>query len=702
MMLARLFTLSQECPLSRFEAARRKTEAMEKAVDVPAEWSFEAAEAFEAALYPHAPAKHQAIEENTLPSWLWRHSAAHGAPAEKETSAHQVLTRVCRAAAYRGWKLGLWRTEKEAGAFHDEAFFLLTHRALALEPEALRGLGIAWAYGQTKVPAFIPAPTTALPDAMVLPNASVDAILATAPHPEHQTWDHWLQDGVRQGRASLRFSDAAAEWNPLAPSAPAPRLMLDLSRFCSDEGKVDVPALRHAVKIGVLLLEMHYADLVGRVTEARPVRLGYCNLAPLLMMLGLPYDGTLARTTAACLAAIIAAEATATSAELAELLGACGAFPSAREDVLRALRNTRRAAYGERNDYERLSIVPTPLEVEDGLDLVLLAAARRGWDEALAKVESHGLRHLQTTGLFSAPSLSRFLECAAEGIDPQAALVFEKEMESGSFLRSLPFFVWQGFQAAGLDPADSKAVANHLIGYGTLKGAPGVSAEALAARGLDDAALARIEEELPHARNIRTAVTPWIVGPAYCERKLGVTAAQLDDFSFDLLTHLGFSGEDIALADAFCCGHSSAQGVPEMNETQAAIFATADEISPLARIRMASAVQSFLAGDVGLSLSLSSALDDLSRAAIALDAWRHGLQSVSFFFEGPLPKAHAAKGKRKILQSKEKQAPQHQAFSSLEAPAVLAAPRASAAKAPSTAVSLKRAAQKTAATSKRR
>jgi ribonucleoside-diphosphate reductase alpha chain len=78
-------------------------------IKVPEEWSLEAAEAFSEALYAHVPASVAPVEENTMPSWLWRHRAAPNAAITKENGALSVFDRIAGAATYRGWKLGLWK-----------------------------------------------------------------------------------------------------------------------------------------------------------------------------------------------------------------------------------------------------------------------------------------------------------------------------------------------------------------------------------------------------------------------------------------------------------------------------------------------------------------------------------------------------------------------------------------------------------------
>ncbi len=63
------------------------------------------------------------------------------------------------------------------------------------------------------------------------------------------------------------------------------------------------------------------------------------------MVLGIPYDSDQARAIAGALAAVMTGEAYATSAEMARELGPFPHFAHNREDMLRVIRNHRRAAY---------------------------------------------------------------------------------------------------------------------------------------------------------------------------------------------------------------------------------------------------------------------------------------------------------------------------------------------------------------------
>ena len=97
---------------------------------VPAHWSGVAADILAQKYFRKAgvPLKSKRVEENTLPSWLWRSVADEAALAalpEKdrfgsETDARQVFDRLAGTWTYWGWKGGYFSTEEDARAFYDE------------------------------------------------------------------------------------------------------------------------------------------------------------------------------------------------------------------------------------------------------------------------------------------------------------------------------------------------------------------------------------------------------------------------------------------------------------------------------------------------------------------------------------------------------------------------------------------------------
>jgi len=407
--------------------------------------------------------------------------------------------------------------------------------------------------------------------------------------------------------------------------------------------------LRHAVRLTAILIDLQ--------TSGGDFTLGFANLAPLLIALGLPYDGNGARATAAALAAIVTAEAYVTSAKLAGLLGSSPAYAANHNDILRALRNHRRATYGDRNDYEKISVLPAPLALDPGADLALIAAARLIWDEALELTHHHGLRAVHVSGLFASPALGFFMEGAVQSIEPLPSLTVVSATEAGTFSRTLHPAAAEALKKLGYDAEVRKTVAEHIAGTQTLKNAPGIDHVALFRKGFDDAAIERLENYLPYADDVRLAATSWILGEAFCRDALKIPVAKLRDPRFDLLRYLGFSAEAVKAANLYCYGRGSVIGAKELRPAHAAIFARAREVSAEARIRMAAAIQGFVSGDVDLRLALSPATSTEQSEKLLLSAWQQGLKSIAIDFIDDAPRPQKFATRRNARHEQPRKAP---------------------------------------------
>ena len=146
---------------------------------------------------------------------------------------------------------------------------------------------------------------------------------------------------------------------------------LNLLTFLGSDGQFDIPAYRHAIRlwtltleIAVLMAQFPSQAIAERSYEFRTLGLGYANLGGLLMACGLPYDSAAGRSMAAALTAILTGDAYAASAEMAGELGPFPGYAENREEMLRVMRNHRRAAHGETEDYEGLSQLPVALDGE--------------------------------------------------------------------------------------------------------------------------------------------------------------------------------------------------------------------------------------------------------------------------------------------------------------------------------------------------
>ena len=596
----------------------------------PENWSAEATEIFASAATLHAlPQSAQPIEENTVPSWLWQHQG-HRADATHETSADEVFRRVVGAATFKGWKQKLFKDEASARSFYEEARYALLQRFIAIEPQLLAQWGVDWAYGITKysMGAAVPAPTSTTPS-VTIANAEIDALVAgSAPAAMRKKWHH-LKLSAQRPHQSIAFRDTDAEWNlNSSDHIMYASATIDLLHFRHEDGMTDVPKLRHAVRLISTLF-----DLLGDVTE---YAFGTCNLAALLMADALAYDSTRGRAMAAALAAFVTAEAYAISSELAAMRGMSAHFVASREQVMRALRNHARAAMGDKNDYERVSVVPEALALQDCPDLALAAAAQNAWLKAVDTAHLHGLRNIAPTCLNHSANLILFVEALSSGVAPLHALTKLSGASEG-YERTLLPSVGEALEHLKLTKADAHKIRQHIMGHLTLDKCPVINHTSLKAAGFDRDAIARIENYLPQVNNIRIAFTQWIVGENFCRNKLGISARKLQSATFDLLAHLGFNDEAIAHANLYIYGEDCVQSCGALSAKHRHVFTCLRDMSARAHIGMAAAVQSFIARSVIPDIALPAVASADYQSTLTLEAWRIGLRGLTFVRDVSLP-----------------------------------------------------------------
>ena len=126
-------------------------------IDVPAQFSQVAADILAQKYFRKAgvPARLKRVEENDVPSFLWRSVADEKALAElpederygSETDARQVFTRLAGTWTYWGWKGGYFASDEDAQAFMDELCFMLATQRVAPNSPQWFNTGLHWAYG---------------------------------------------------------------------------------------------------------------------------------------------------------------------------------------------------------------------------------------------------------------------------------------------------------------------------------------------------------------------------------------------------------------------------------------------------------------------------------------------------------------------------------------------------------------------------
>src|SRR5205807_2248473 len=126
-------------------------------VEVPDSWSQVASDVLAQKYFRKAgiPARLKKVEENSVPSFLWRSAedadALQALPESErlvgEWSARQVFDRLAGTWTYWGWKGGYFDSEEDARAFFDELRFMLAMQMCAPNSPQWFNTGLHWAYG---------------------------------------------------------------------------------------------------------------------------------------------------------------------------------------------------------------------------------------------------------------------------------------------------------------------------------------------------------------------------------------------------------------------------------------------------------------------------------------------------------------------------------------------------------------------------
>lgn len=422
----------------------------------------------------------------------------------------------------------------------------------------------------------------------------------------------------------------------------------NLMRFRRVDGAFDIDSFSHAARLWTVVLEI--AVLMAqfpskRIAELsyryRTLGLGYANIGTLLMVSGIPYDSDEGRATCGAITAIMTGTAYATSAEMAREMGAFPGYEDNKAEMLRVIRNHRRAAYNAKEDeYEGLSVKPVGLDPRH-CPKPLLAAARSAWDAALELGVAHGYRNAQTTVIAPTGTIGLVMDCDTTGIEPDFALVKFKKLAGGGYFRIINQSVPEALVRLGYTQEQAEAVVTYCRGTGLLEGTPHINRKSLRAKGFTDATLDRLDDELGRSFQIDFAFNRWFLGDDVL-RSVGISTEQLEAPGFDLLTELGFSKAEIQAASDVVCGRMTVEGAPHLRSQHLPVFDCATKcgrygqrfITPEAHIRMMAAAQPFISGAISKTINLpnEATVDAMKRAYML--SWKLGIKANALYRDG--------------------------------------------------------------------
>src|SRR5688572_3898763 len=482
--------------------------------------------------------------------------------------------------------------------------------------------------------------------------------------------DLWEQIGYAAWASAdpgIQFHTTINDWHtcpqsgPIRASNPCSEYMFLDDTACNlaslnlltfrkpDDKRFDTEAYAHACRLWTIVLEIsvlmaqfpsrQIAELSYRY---RTLGLGFANIGGLLMAGGIGYDSAPGRAICGAISAIMTGVSYATSAEMARELGPFPGYHANAADMLRVIRNHRRAAYGQKDGYEKLATPPVPLDHAACPDAALIEAAKRAWDSAIALGQSHGFRNAQATVIAPTGTIGLVMDCDTTGIEPDFALVKFKKLAGGGYFKINNRAVPEALRTLGYRPSEIAEIEAYAVGHGSLAQAPAINNASLKAKGFDAEGLAKIHAGLESAFDIKFVFNKWVLGESYIVDKLKVAADKIKDPAFDLLTALGFTKKDIEAANEHVCGAMTLQGAPHLKAEHISIFDCANPcgrkrkryLSVDSHIYMMAASQPFISGAISKTINMPNEATVEDCKASYMLSWRLALKANALYRDG--------------------------------------------------------------------
>ena len=485
--------------------------------------------------------------------------------------------------------------------------------------------------------------------------------------PANKLWDSIARAAWSCADPGLQYDTTINEWHTCLPdgkingSNPCSEYMflddtacnlasLNLVKFYDDEStQFKTEEYSHAIRlwtvaleISVLMAQFPSEEIAQRSYDYRTLGLGYANIGSLLMRMGIPYDDNRASAICGALTSVLGGISYATSAEMASIKGPFPRYEHNKENMQRVIRNHRRAAYKTPDeDYEGLTVKPKGID-PNYCPEYLLSAARHSWDLAVDLGEKNGFRNAQSTVIAPTGTIGIVMDCDTTGIEPDFALVKFKTLAGGGMLRIINQSVPLALNRLGYDVSQSKEIVDYIIGSGMFEGSPEINRKSLKRKGLTPEVIDSIETQIDRFTSLSLLITPSSVGHDFCKQKLRVEDSHLEELDFSLLSHLGFTEEQIAAANDYIFGRLTIEGAPHIKEKDLAVFDCANKcgkygtrfISWNAHINMMAAAQPFISGAISKTINMphESTIEDIKQAY--MDSWRSMIKANALYRDG--------------------------------------------------------------------
>ncbi len=479
-------------------------------------------------------------------------------------------------------------------------------------------------------------------------------------------WEKINMSAWKSADPGLQFDSTINEWHTCPESGrinasnPCSEYMflddtacnlasLNLMHFYDEENKqFNVEDFRHAVRLWTITLEISVLMAqfpAKRVAELsykfRTLGLGYANLGSLLMVSGIPYDSKEALSWAGAITGILCGQAYETSAEMAQDIGAFPGYDENKENMLRVIRNHRRAAYNANpSEYEGLTIKPMGIDSRYCPEYMVKSACEN-WDRALELGEQYGYRNAQVTVIAPTGTIGLVMDCDTTGIEPDFAIVKYKKLAGGGYFKIVNQSVRKALAALEYTEKQIEDIERYCKGHGTLTGCPHINKKALRLKGFSDDKIEAVENQLDDVFDVKFAFNKWALGEEFC-KVLGFSEQQLQDPKFNMLRALGFTEKEIEEANDYICGTMMIEGAPHVKTEHLPIFDTANKcgrhgeryIAHMAHVKIMAAAQPFISGAISKTVNMPSHATVADIGEVYSRSWKMMLKAIALYRDG--------------------------------------------------------------------
>ena len=161
-------------------------------------------------------------------------------------------------------------------------------------------------------------------------------------------------------------------------------------------------------------------------------------------------------------------------------------------------------------------------------------------------------------------------------------------------------------------------------------------------KGFTQGMIQSVESALQNSVSLSAACAPYVLGNGNMEQILSIPKVTYELPGFDLLKHLGFSGDDINASELFACGAMTMEGAPGLREEHLPVFDTANPSGRIgkrsirwqAHIGMMAAVQPFVSGAISKTINMPSDTTIADVADAHQMAWEMALKSIALYRDG--------------------------------------------------------------------